>query len=173
MSEYTITPLGYPSITVKGGGLCDECKALGYCRLSINQFSNKKFTVKDYLNLVPAQFYGGKMGKYSKFHLQVACDAFHQEDYETAILNFRAVLEAVNDYDAFIGLAVAYFMVKDYDNAAIFAQRCSSNYTPAIIVSLQDDIAKLVSESVTIKEEGIAEAVVNKVEKLSKELVVA
>jgi hypothetical protein len=157
MSEYTITPLGYPSITVKVRGLCDECEALGYCRLSNNKLSSKRFTVKDYLNLVPAHFYCGKMGKYSKFHLQVACDAFHQEDYETAILNFRAVLEADDYYNAIIGLAVACFMVKDYDNAAIFAERCSTSYTPAIIESLKDDIAKLASENATLKEEEISE----------------
>jgi hypothetical protein len=126
-----------------------------------------RFTVKDYLNLVPAHFYGGKMGKYSKFHLQVACDAFHQEDYETAILNFRAVLEAVNDYDAFIGLAVAYLMVKDYDNAAIFAERCSISYTPAIIESLRDDIAKLALKNATVKEEAIRETAINAIEKQS------
>ncbi len=173
MSEYTITPLGYPSITVKVRGLCDECEALGYCRLSNNQFSSKRFTVKDYLNLVPAQFYGGKMGKYSKFHLQVACDAFHQEDYETAILHFRAVLEAVNDYDAFIGLAVAYFMVKDYDNAAIFAERCSTSYTPAIIESLKDDIAKLAIENARVKEEVIAKTAIKEIEMQSTKLALA
>ena len=171
MGEYTITPLGYPSIAVKMRGLCDDCEALGYCRLSNNQFSSKKFAVKDYLNLVPAQFYGGKMGKYSKFHLQVACDAFHQEDYETAIINFRAALEVGNFYEAIIGLAVAYFMVKDYENAAIFAERCSTSYTENIIESLKDDISKLATNTATIKDEAVAETTVNEIEKKSTKLV--
>ncbi len=173
MSEYTITPLGYPSITVKVRGLCVVCEALGYCRLSNNQFSNKRFTLKDYLNLVPANFYGGKMGEYSKFHLQVACDAFHQGDYETAIINFRAVLEADNYYDAIIGLAVAYFMAKDYENAAIFAERCSTSYTPAIIESLKDVIAKQAIDNATVKVVAITEIVVNKLEKQTTKLILA
>lgn len=153
--------------------LCSACKPLGYCIIKSNASDVQlfgRFTVKDYLNLVPVNFYSGKMGKYSKFHLQVACDAFHQEDYETAIINFRAVLEADNYYNAIIGLAVAYFMVKDYDNAAIFAERCSTSYTPAIIESLKDDIAKLAIKNATIKEQAITETAVNAIEKQPTEL---
>ncbi len=155
--------------------LCDECKALGYCMLNdIKEIRNPeefvRFTVKDYLNLVSVQIYGGQFGQYSKFHLQVACDAFHQEDYETAILHFRAALEAGNFYDAIIGLAVAYFMAKDYENAAIFAARCSTSYTAAIIESLKDDIAKLAIENATVKEEVIAETSINAIEKQANKL---
>ena len=104
------------------------------------------------------------MGNYSKYHLQVACDAFHQEDYETAILNFRAVLEVGNFYEAIIGLAVAYFMVKDYENAAIFAERCSTSYTENIIESLKDDISTLATNTATIKNEAVAETTVNEIQ---------
>ena len=164
MSEYIITPEGYPSITVKMRGLCDECEALGYCRLDNNKLSTIRYTIKDYLNLVPVSIYGGKLGKYSKFHLQVACDAFHQEDYETAILNFRAVLEVGNFYEAVIGLAVACFMVKDYENAAIFAERYSTSYTENIIESLKDDISRLATDTAIVKDEAIAETAVNEIE---------
>ncbi len=156
--------------------LCSECKPLGYCILKSNDSDIQlfgRFTVKDYLNLVPVHFYSGKMGKYSKFHLQVACDAFHQEDYETAIINFRAVLEADNYYDAIIGLAVAYFMAKDYENAAIFTERCSTSYTPAIIESLKDDIAKLATKNTIVKEEVITETDVYEIKQQATELILA
>ena len=104
------------------------------------------------------------MGNYSKFHLQVACNAFHQEDYETAILNFRAVLEVGNFYEAIIGLAVACFMVKDYENAAIFAERSVTWHVEPIIESLKDDISRLATDTATVKEETFAETAINEIE---------
>ena len=104
------------------------------------------------------------MGNYSKFHLQVACNAFHQEDYETAILNFRAVLEVGNFYEAIIGLAVAYFMVKDYKNTSIFIERYKTRYPEDIIESLKNDISTLATNIATIKEEAIAETTVNEIQ---------
>ena len=96
--------------------------------------------------------------------MQVACDAFHQEDYETAILNFRAVLEVGNFYEAIIGLAVAYFMVKDYENTSIFIERYKTRYPEDIIESLKNDISTLATNTATIKNEAVAETTVNEIQ---------
>ena len=142
-------------------GLCDYCKKQGYCRLSIDLpiVPSKNFTIytiNDYLDLIPIQIKGSELGNYSKLHLQIACDAFHQQDYETAILHFRAVLEVRNFYEANIGLAVAYFMIKDYENAIRFAEYCSDREV-SIITSLKEDIIKLSTEEAALNEQVITE----------------
>ena len=113
------------------------------------------------------------MCNYSKFHLQVACNAFHQEDYETAILNFSAVLEVGNFYEAVIGLAVTCFMVKDYENASIFIERYETRYPEDIIEKFKEEINRLSINTATIKEEAIAETTVQEIEKQPTKLVLA
>ena len=58
-----------------GDGLCDECKALGYCRLNNEQVSNTyipriiKFDIEKYKKYVLLRIEGSRYGQYSKFHL--------------------------------------------------------------------------------------------------------
>ncbi len=137
---------------------CDHCKILGYCVASKNmrtyvQSDFVRFTVKDYLDLVPVQIKGAQFGNYSKLHLQIAYDAFHQQDYETAILHFRAVVDVIGfNKEVTTSLVVANFMAKDYENALVFAE-----YLPDsdIIQALKEDIVKLSIEEAAQKEKAI------------------
>lgn len=168
--------------------LCDYCLTFGWCmkynsdysdnqeeilKFGIEDYSNNqeeslKFGIKDYLNLVPTIVECGQYGKYSKFHLQVACDAFHQEDYETAILNFRAALEVNTFYVAVIGVALAYFMVKDYDNAASFAQHYYAVYDNPVVENLIQDIVKASADTASKKEAMVVtETVTNSIETIT------
>lgn len=146
--------------------LCDECKALGYCRISKEKESYTynsraiKFDIKKYKNYVPLRIEGSRYGQYSKFHLQTSCDAFHQEDYETAILHFRAALEGAEHLsEALYGLTLSYFIIKDYENASAFVERCSSR-----LDALQDEIVKCYTNEIANKklENDIQEILVDK-----------
>ncbi len=57
----------------------------------------------------------------AKKHLQLAYDAFHQQDYETARLQFHIVLKKRGKLEeALIGLAITYFHLGDYENAFLY-----------------------------------------------------
>ena len=81
--------------------------------------STRKFPLKYFENLIPLR--AENNNNYIKSNLQKAFDAFHQEDYETAVLLLRMLLsdytkpEALNLY-----AAIAYFFEGDYDNAITF-----------------------------------------------------
>ena len=58
---------------------------------------------------------------YIRSNLQKAYDAFHQEDYETAVLLFRMLLSDYNKPEELnLYAAVAYFFAGDYENAVTF-----------------------------------------------------
>ena len=126
-------------ITISDEPLCDECKELGYCKETLAMEKRAKASsyipeelpkvemlkenknvssLKELLNLVPLHAHKGRFGDYTKKHLQTAYDAFHQEDYETALLNFLTVLETnSNVSDAFLGTAICYYMLGDFEKA--------------------------------------------------------
>ena len=59
-------------------------------------------------------------GKYSRAHLQAAFDAYHQQDYETAIINCKAVIELNNELPLpLLVIAVCYYFLNDYTEAII------------------------------------------------------
>jgi tetratricopeptide (TPR) repeat protein len=134
--------------------LCDECKALGYCRVgrekeSITYNSRViKFDIRKYMNYLPLRIEGSRYGQYSKFHLQTALDAFHQEDYETAILHFRATIEnAAHLAEAYYGLTLSYFIIKDYENAMTFADRYNGN-----LDALKEEIVRCYNNDIANKQ---------------------
>ena len=108
--------------------LCDECKIQGYCQWeeTEEQLYNKikklpkRFTFKDYTRLVPLRVTNPQFGDYTKRYLQTAFDAFHQEDYETALINFKVALQARGDIaTAYYAIALCYFKLEDYELASL------------------------------------------------------
>ena len=74
--------------------MCDECKRLGYCK--------RNFALEDSIiaNMIPKDVeieYFRHHGAYTKKHLQAAVDAFHEQDYETSILNCKVVIQENKD----------------------------------------------------------------------------
>ena len=82
------------------------------------------YPVKVFENMIPlrAENYNNI---YFRNNLQKAYDAFHQEDYETAVLLFRMLLSDYNKRDELnLYAAISYFFAEDYENAAKFMEYC-------------------------------------------------
>ena len=84
-----------------------------------------------------------RCNKAGKLHLQNAYDAFHQQDYETAMLQFHTVLEeSATVEEALIGLAIAYYFMGDYENAnrymMYYGEAKPFNPTTDVVNSFQD-----------------------------------
>ena len=81
--------------------------------------ASRIFPLKYFENLIPLR--AENNNNYIKSNLQKAFDAFHQEDYETAVLLFRMLLSDYNKPEELnLYAAVAYFFAGDYDNAVTF-----------------------------------------------------
>ncbi len=118
--------------------LCLDCRKLGYCRQLKSEEVVTKYSLKDYISLVPLQVSNSRLGNYSRHHVQHAHDAFHQEDYETAILNYKAAMEGSGDVEEIlIGLALSYYCIEDLENASKFMQQ----YADKVYSSKLKDVA--------------------------------
>ena len=109
--------------------LCNKCKPAGYCLASTEQddlYYSKlmQFDFKDIKNLIPIRAINSQDFHYNdnaKDNLQKAFDAFHQDDYETAILLFRMIVDDnAQMKDVHLYLGISYFFNKDYANALSF-----------------------------------------------------
>ena len=58
--------------------LCLDCRKLGYCRQLKSEEVVTKYSLKDYISLVPLQVSNSRLGNYSRHHVQHAHDAFHR-----------------------------------------------------------------------------------------------
>ena len=127
---------GLPEIS-----LCDECKSLGYCKafasdaykelheVATSTLRNPAFDLTHYTAKIPFRV-DVKLGlsEYAKVHLQTAYDAFHQDDYETALLHFKSVAVGGSNYlGADYFLALSYFMLGNYQMADGHMQACGDN----------------------------------------------
>lgn len=117
--------------------LCDDCQIRGYCiwKLKKEVVDEKIYSLKEFINQVPLRS--------PKPNLQKAYDAFHQDDYETAILLFRASLSNGNTEDGvYLGLALSYFFEKDYESASYYIYYFSNKLygVPANYISSFIDI---------------------------------
>ena len=113
-------PYEYDPEIMKLFEMCPECKALGYCKKT-------KVVLEDSFirNLVPlaveGELYQHKEN-YSVKQLQASFNAFHQHDYETAILNSGKILIEIKERDrkskelsmAFLVLAVCQYFFRNY-----------------------------------------------------------
>ena len=107
--------------------LCDECKKLGYCRdaaLRRLRMPEKVYDLNDYKNMIPLTALNSMAlhnNNYAAGTLQKAFDAFHQDDYETAIHLFRMIInDNANLREANLFAAISYFFYNDYESAARF-----------------------------------------------------
>lgn len=81
--------------------------------------SKRVFPLKYFENLIPLR--ANNNNNYIRSNLQKAFDAFHQEDYETAVLLFRMLLTEYNKFEDFnLYAAISYFFEGDYENAVTF-----------------------------------------------------
>lgn len=121
--------------------LCDECKVLGYCKASISDNFlvkpeitrstniNRSFDISEYTGRIPFRV-DAKLGlsEFAKIHLQTAYDAFHQDDFETALLHFKSVtVGGFNYLNADYFFALSYFMLGDYQMSNSHMQACFDN----------------------------------------------
>jgi hypothetical protein len=116
-------PFPDKKLNIPNNGLCLHCKPHGRCLASFSQLApTKLYLPQDYLDMVPLHVVNAGMvrcSKAGKQHLQLAYDAFHQQDYETAMLQFHIVLEESGTVEeALIGLAISYFYLGNYENAS-------------------------------------------------------
>ena len=109
--------------------LCNKCKRAGFCLASTEQhdlYYSKlmQFDYKDLQNLIPIRAINSQdfhYNDYAKDNLQKAFDAFHQEDYVTAVLLFRMIVDDnAQMKDVHLYLGISYFFYKDYENALSF-----------------------------------------------------
>ncbi len=139
-------------------GLCDECKLLGYCkgyRLDNFKLPNK-FITKVRKNSFDLNYYTAKIpfrvstnegySHYAKEYLQKAYDAFHTDDFETALLHFKTVEPGGANYsNSNYFLALTYFMMGDYEMSHLHMQICMDNtyYTREDFTSFLDECSNL------------------------------
>jgi hypothetical protein len=113
--------------------LCDECIERGFCKLRpefTKDTLKKDYWMKDesIRDVVPVDAREVK-GLFSKKHFAAAHEAFHVEDYETAILNYQAILEEHQfNITARVCLAICYYYLEDYEKALAHAGRISGDY---------------------------------------------
>ena len=106
------------------------CRELGYCKKAHDEEkleNEKSYRMQESIisNMVPLRATKETfvyMGDFTRKHLQIAFDVFHQQDYETAILNCKAVIqETVGCGVAYACIASAEYFLGNYDEANHFA----------------------------------------------------
>ncbi len=124
--------------------LCESCRKLGYCREGrINLLMEKpieprwekaltrpvNFNLKYYCAKIPLRVpEGTTLNEFGRKHLQIAYDAFHQDDFETALLNYKCIDHggAYNNQPDYF-LALTFFLLGNYENAVAHMQACIDN----------------------------------------------
>lgn len=128
--------------------LCTKCKQIGYCRIYASYLSNDVFYKwitrdssinNDFLLLeksfefgnsfkiqIPLKVTDKKFNTFTANHLQTGFDAFHQNDFETAYLHFKAIENEWNTtLESYI--AVTLFFMQHYKEALESMQKCINN----------------------------------------------
>jgi hypothetical protein len=156
-----------------------ECERLGYCvrarqsEIIEQRERDKKYRMDELFigNLVPlrveknTQFH---LGDYSKRHLQIACDAFHQQDFESASLHSKAVIQANTDCStAYICVVAAEYFLCNYEEATYYAvsaeSHCYSPYQQLVLERFNLHCQNLIREKLkttTKTESGKVEATI-------------
>jgi len=131
--------------------LCDNCKYLGYCRLyptsqnnkSRDKINNEPVISKEFktknqngnsfnflMNSVPLRIAQYKYNDFTRQHLNKGFDAFHQEDYETALLHLLAPFGGLREIEGvLLAVALCYFKLGDYENASIVSYIFNSRFS--------------------------------------------
>lgn len=89
------------------------------------------YNLADVKNLIPLRAIDSQdfhYNNYTKDNLQKAFDTFHQEDYETAILIFKKIVEVNFEMkEVYLYLGISYYCFKDYENASQFISYYGDN----------------------------------------------
>ena len=113
--------------------LCDKCRTLGYCKSLADKDGlpciTRAISIRDFKDMIPLKEQNSNFLLYTDKaieNLQDACDAFHQNDFETAIYLFRIILSNNEHYATHLNryTAISYFFAKDYVNAMKFMVCC-------------------------------------------------
>ena len=153
-----------------------ECERLGYCVMGRQREINeqrerdKKYKMSENFigNLVPLKVEKNTqyhLGDYSRQHLQIAFDAFHQADFESASLHSKAVVQANADCSiAYFCVVSAEYFLGNYDEATQYAIRatdyCQTAYQKQVLKQFNLHCENLVKENLkptAKKEAGVAE----------------
>jgi len=151
--------------------LCDECKEVGYCMLSPKHLKSKtqhefsdlpvvsdelfnKNQLEKYfkflMNSVPLRVNQNKYNDFSPKNLDKGFEAFHQENYETALFHFSTPFDGPREIkEVLLGTALCHFMLGDYENASSVSTLYTSKFSP-----YEYDLEKLIDLCV-IKQEDL------------------
>lgn len=115
------------------GKLCEGCaRHYGYCinaKVELEKLPSEYFNMSELAieNLVPFKSYSNNRthsGSFTIANLQLGHDAFHQKDYETALLHYLAVLEINYKHaEAYLYAAVSYYIQGNLDDALDYSNR--------------------------------------------------
>jgi len=95
-------------------------------KIATRMVVNQPFNLNYYTVKIPLRV-DSKLGlsKYAKAHLITAYDAFHQDDFETALLHFKSVEPGgAYYYHSDYFLVLTYFMLGNYQMAYAHMQAC-------------------------------------------------
>ncbi len=110
--------------------LCNDCKEIGFCKKSPSKKDHIVHHIADekLRNYIPISKVNHK-GIYTQKHFDAAHLAFHQNDYETAVINYQAIIEYNSaNSTAHFCLAITYYFLERYENAIASAER-STEYS--------------------------------------------
>lgn len=115
---------------------CDECQGLGYCKKTrakalaeepLLQIVERplNFAIVDILtDALPIRTNLKRGSNKLAPQMQYAHDAFHQQDYETAFLNYKAIVsDGYYNWEAYLGLSLCSFHIEEYDEAVKYAHQ--------------------------------------------------
>lgn len=117
--------------------ICDECKALGYCKMArafTARYTNKdRFIpgvnfeiVKQLDRILPLRTTLKSNNKLAK-PMQQAHDLLRQQDFESAYLLYRAISsDLYYHWEAYLGLSLCCFYAEEYEEAAYFVNQIDS-----------------------------------------------
>lgn len=118
----------------------EQCKILGYCvRAKAREREEMEEQEKAYRmssefigKIVPLSVNSENsfhIGQYSEKHLQTAFDAFHQQDYETAVLHCKAIVQENPECGvAYVCLAVSEYYRQNFEEANYYSARAEEHY---------------------------------------------
>lgn len=134
--------------------LCDRCQYAGKCLeyhrtptpklkseydldnkilpLNTRDFtSDSKYrSLSALINQLPIRVEGTRFSRFTKLHLDKGFEAFHQKDYETALINLLAAFDGISQVkEVLLCISLCHFFLGDYDNAVVVANVYNSRYS--------------------------------------------
>lgn len=121
---------------------CDACKVLGFCKIAHPELYHKhleqqkqafRLSHEEIRDLIPLKENENILeifGEFKKEQLQRAHEAFNQQDYERAILHYKAFWEKYSYEDkVHLYLAICYYFMENQSAAIEYAERIKASHT--------------------------------------------